>query len=158
GSALSFDAARGELAIRPGSGPHTVREGLSAGGFVEVTLDGQRHSGDPGSRSFDPALAQARAATLAAIRFEGSGDDTLILGSGPVPGAFAVGASGGTVVAENFAAAGPLTIQAANITVTGSLQGSRVALAGAHWVDVRANGRIQADTSASGGGIAVAAE
>ena len=75
-----------------------------------------------------------------------------------MPGAFAVEASGGTVVTENLAAAGPLTIHATNITVTGTLQGSGVSLAASHLVNVNAAGRIQAAPSASGSGIAVSAE
>ena len=54
---LAFDAASGQLAIREDGGVHTVSEALTADGFVDVMLDGQDHSSNPRSASFDRALA-----------------------------------------------------------------------------------------------------
>src|SRR5438270_7873251 len=63
-SALSFDGVRGQLTIRAGVGQHTVREGVAADGFVDITFDGQPHSSNPASASFDRALAGATVTTL----------------------------------------------------------------------------------------------
>jgi hypothetical protein len=118
---ISFDPATGQLAIQSDPGDHTVRETV-ADGFLEVTLDGQLHSSNPRSGSFDSALTGASAATIASIRYEGGSQDTLTLGSQRL--------------------AGTLTIQAPNITVRGALQASSVRLAAPGWVTVDAAGRI----------------
>src|SRR5216683_4844987 len=146
-SNLSFDTASGQLAIRANAGEHTVREALAADGFVDVTFDGQHHSSNPSSVSFDRALVGATGATVAGIRFDSGGQDTLILGSQHLAGGFRVQATGATVVTENVVTAGPLAIKAPNITVSGALQGSRVALAASDWVIVNAAGRIDAGPS-----------
>ena len=80
-AALSFNAAIGQLTVQPASGGQTVQEGVTAGGFVDVTLNGQHHSSNPAAASFDLALAGATANTVTGIRFQGSGPDTLVLGS-----------------------------------------------------------------------------
>src|SRR5207245_1957715 len=117
GGSISFDPSTGQLAIRPDPGDHTVREALAADGFLEVTLDGQRHSSNPRSTSFDSALAGASGATVAGIRYDGGVQDTLMLGSQRLAGGLTVHAAGATVVTEAVDTAGPLTIQAPNITV-----------------------------------------
>src|SRR5216683_1554479 len=139
---VSFDVSTGQLAIRADAGEQTVREAVSADGFVDVTLDGQGHSSNPRSVSFDSALSGATAATVAGVRYDGGSHDTLILGSQHLAGGFTVQAAGATVVTENVVAAGPLAIQAANITVSGALQGSTVSLAAPAWVNIDAAGRI----------------
>ena len=141
---LAFDAASGQLGIREDAGVHTVGEAVSSGGFVDVTLDGQDHSSNPASASFDRALAGATSATVSSIRFDGGAEDTLNVGSQHVAGGFTVQASGGTVVTQNVAASGPLAIQAPSITVSGALQGSSVGLAASGWVNIEAAGRIDA--------------
>jgi hypothetical protein len=160
---LAFDAARGQLAIRTAEGEHTAREAISSDGFVDVTLDGQDHSSNPRSASFDRALAGATGATVAGIRFAGGSQDTLTLGSQQVADALTVQATGSTVVAENVATTGSLTIQAANITVNGAVQGKSVALAASGWITVNATGRIDTSSGRAGGvnspsKIAVAAD
>jgi hypothetical protein len=65
---LSFDTSTGQLAIRPDGGEHTVRESLATDGFVDVTVDGQGHSSNPNSVSFDNALSGATAATVTGVR------------------------------------------------------------------------------------------
>ncbi|HLJ93286.1 MAG TPA: hypothetical protein VKU02_08860 [Gemmataceae bacterium] len=157
-SPLSFDGSSGQLAIRTVGGEHTVREALTADGFVDVTLDGQEHSSNPRSASFDGAIAGASGATLAGIRFDGSGQDTLTLGSQHLANGFTLQAAGATVLTENVAAAGPLMIQAPNITVNGTLQGSSVSLAASAWVNVNAAGRIGSGTAVSGSDIGIAAD
>ena len=58
------------------------------------------------------------------------------------------------MVTQNVAASGPLAIQAPNITVSGALQGSSVALAASGWVNVEAAGRIDAvPSSGRAGGV-----
>jgi len=140
----SFDASSGQLVIRPAAGEQTVREAITADGFLDVTMAGQKHSSNPRSASFDRALAGATGATLAGIRFAGGGQDTLILGSQQVAGGMTIQATGATVVTETVATAGPLAIQAANVTVNGALRGSGVSLAASGWVIVNAAGRIDA--------------
>src|SRR5216683_462372 len=108
---LSFDSSTGQLAIRPDVGEHTVRESLAADGYVDVTVDGQGHSSNPRSVSFDSAVSGATAATVTGIRFAGGGQDTLTLGSQHLASGFAVQAANATVVTENVVAAGPLAIQ-----------------------------------------------
>src|SRR6516164_4299163 len=66
-----FDVPTGTLALRGDAGDNTVRETLSPGGFLELMLDGQRHSSDPASAFFDRELAGASAGALAAIWFDG---------------------------------------------------------------------------------------
>jgi hypothetical protein len=160
---LAFDASSGQLAIREEGGAHTVRESITTDGFVNVMLDGQEHSSNPRSASFDRALAGATGATVAGIRFAGGSQDTLTLGSQQVAGGLTVQATGGTVVTENVAATGSLAIQAPNITVNGAVQGSSVSLAASSWVTVNAAGRIDTSSGRAGGvnapsTIAVAAD
>jgi hypothetical protein len=154
---LAFDAASGQLAIQEEGGVHTVSEALTAAGFVDVTLDGQEHSSNPRSASFDQALAGATGATVAGIRYAGGGQDTLTLGSQQVAGGLTVQASGATVITENVATTGSLAIQAPNITVNGALQGSSVSLAASGWVTVNATGRIASAPAGTKGGIGIAA-
>src|SRR6516225_50921 len=86
-----FDAPSGILALRGDAGDNTVREILSPGGFLELALDGQRHSSDPTSAAFDKALAGARAGTLAGLWFDGGGGhDTLTLASQQLAGGLRV--------------------------------------------------------------------
>jgi hypothetical protein len=145
--ALSFDVSTGQLAIRPDSGAHTVREAPTTDGFVDIRIDGQDHSSDPSSASFDRALAGASSSTISGIRFTGGGQDTLAVGSQHLAGGFTIQASDGTVITENVGAAGPVTIEAPNISVNGSLYGSRIALVASGWVNVNAAGRINAQPS-----------
>ena len=95
--ALSFNGSTGQLAIRTTAGEHTVREASTPSGFVDVTLDGQDHTSDPRSAFFDSALAGATNATVTGIRFTGSGQDTLTLGSQHLAGDLTVQATGATV-------------------------------------------------------------
>src|SRR5262249_104713 len=120
---LSFDSVTARWAIGEQNGNHAVGEGLTANGFVEVTLDGDLHSSDPTSRSFDRALAGATRATVSGIRYNGSGQDTLTLGSQKViSGGLTIQATGATVVTQDVAASGPLAIQASDVTVSGALR------------------------------------
>src|SRR6516165_5693914 len=81
-ASLLFDATAGGLVIHGDGRDNSVRETLSAVGYLEVTLDGKTHSSDPTSAFFDQALAGAIAGTLAGIRFDGGGGhDALILGN-----------------------------------------------------------------------------
>src|SRR5207245_7808816 len=141
---LSFDSSTGQLAIRADVGEHTVREAFATDGFVDVTVDGQGHSSNPRSASFDSALSGATAATVTGVRYDGGGQDTLILGSQHLAGGFTVQAAGATVVTESVVTAGPLAIQAPNITVRGTVRASSVALAASGWVTVDAVGQIDA--------------
>src|SRR5437660_1397059 len=50
--ALSFDSSTGELTIRADAGERSVREAITADGFVAVMLDGQHHSSNPHAQSF----------------------------------------------------------------------------------------------------------
>jgi hypothetical protein len=147
----------GQLGIRA-AGDHTVREALSGDGFVNVTLDGQLHSSNPRSASFDSALAGATTSTVSGIRFEASGQDTLILGSQHPAGGLTVQASGATVVTQEVNTASNLNIQASNITIRGALRGSSIGLAASGWVTVEATGRIDAAQPAAGGRIDIAAD
>src|SRR5262249_2785068 len=88
-SPLRFDPATGLLALRAAAGG-TARAALSPGGFVELTLGGQLHSGDPASASFDRALAGATGPALSGIRFDGGGQGTLVLGPQQVAGSLTV--------------------------------------------------------------------
>ena len=54
---LQFDPSSGQLAILSETGEHTIREAVTAAGFLEVAVDGQVYSGDPMSASFTDALA-----------------------------------------------------------------------------------------------------
>jgi hypothetical protein len=143
----SFDASSGQLVIRPAAGEQTVREAITADGFLDVTMAGQKHSSNPRSASFDSALAGATGSTVAGIDFAGGGQDTLILASQQLAGGMTVEATGATVVTQNVATAGPLTIRAPNITVNGALRGSGVSLAASGWVTVSGAGRIDAVSS-----------
>jgi hypothetical protein len=106
-------------------GGNTVRQTLSSAGFLEVAVDGLLHSSDPAAAAFDPALAGATATTLAGIRFNGSGPDTLILGSQQLAGGLTV-------------------VSGANLTVDGVVHGSAITLAGSEWVMVEAGGLLDA--------------
>jgi hypothetical protein len=152
--AISFDPSSGQLAVRTDGGNHTIREGVTADGFMDVTLDGQHHSSNPSSASFDGALAGATGSTVAGIRFAGTGQDTLVLGSQHLAGGLTVQAAGASVVTEDMVSAGPVAIQAPHITVSGALHGSTVSLAASGWVDVQAAGRINAGPSQGSIGVA----
>jgi hypothetical protein len=156
-SPLRFDPATGVLAVRGDTGG-AVREALTPEGFVELTLGGQRHSGDPGSASFDPALAGATASTLAGIRFDGGGQGTLVLGPQQVPGSLTVRAGGAGVVTEDVAVAGRLAIAAATIDVGSALHGGAIALTGSRGVTVDAAGSLTARQGVSGGRVEVTAD
>jgi fibronectin-binding autotransporter adhesin len=155
---LAFDASSGQLAIREVGGAHTVRESITSGGFVDVTLNGQEHSSNPRSASFDGTLAGATRRTFTSIQFAGGSQDTLTLAAQQVAGGLAVQATGATVVTQNVVATGSLAIQAPSITVNGSLQGSGVSLAASGWVMVNATGSIESVSAGSKGGIGIVAE
>ncbi len=106
-SLLSFDGSTGQLVIRADAGEHTVREGLGADGFVEVTLDGQPHSSNPRSAAFDSGLAGATDGTVAGVRFDGGGQSTLIVGSQHLPRSLTVQATGATVITQDVHAGLP---------------------------------------------------
>jgi hypothetical protein len=156
-TALSFHPSTGQLAIQTGTGEHTVREAPTPDGFIDVTIDGQAHSSNPRSASFDRALAGATGSTVTGIGLQRSGQDTLTVAAQPGAGGFTIQAAGATVITNNVATSGPLAIQAANITVNGALQGSSVSLAASGWVTVNAVGQIDAAKAATGGSMMVAA-
>jgi hypothetical protein len=94
---------------------------------------------------------------VAGIRFEGSGQDTLTLGSQQLASGLSIQATGATVVTQDVITSGSLVIQAPDITVSGSLQGSSVALAASGWVDIGAASRIDAGHLGSAGRMDVTA-
>jgi hypothetical protein len=157
-ASMLFDTATGLLLLRGGEEEHTVHEALTPNGFLDVTFDGRHHSSNPGAADFDRALAGARSATLAAIRFDGSGHDTLILDAQNLPGSLAVHATGAEVLIHDVAVAGSLVVRAPQIMVSGALRGGAVTLASAGWVSVEAAGRIDAGQGAFGGRIDVLAD
>jgi hypothetical protein len=140
---LRFDPAAGALYLRSGAGDHTVRQALDPAGFVEVSLDGRLHSSDPASAAFDPALAGATAGTLAGIRLDGGGQDTLTLGSQQLAGSLTV-ATDAPVLTEDVTVAGRLAIQAPTITVGGALRARGITLDGTDNVTVEAGGLLAA--------------
>jgi hypothetical protein len=156
GATLSFSCFTGQLTIQPPSGGQMVQESVTAGGFVDVILNGQHHSSNPSAASYDQALAGATVNTVTGMRFAGRSADTLLLGSQQLAGGLMVQAGGATVITQDIVTSGTLAIQAANITVRGVLQGSSVALVASGWVTVNAVARINAAQAASGG-LAVAA-
>jgi hypothetical protein len=119
-----FDTAAGELLLRGDGGDNVAQQALSPAGFLELTLDGYHYSSDPASAFFDPALAGASAATLATVRFEGGGQDTLTLAAQQLPGRFAA--------------------QAPNLTVDGVLCAAAVSLRADEWLTIEAVGQIDA--------------
>jgi autotransporter-associated beta strand protein len=141
---LFFDPSAGQLALHAPAGTHTVRETLTANGFVDVALDGRLYSSDPALVWFDPALAGVRRSTLSDIRFDGSSQDTLILGSQALAGSLRVEVSGGSVTTDDVTVAGSLTIDAPSITVAGTLRGPAIALRSPGWVRVEAGGSLSA--------------
>jgi hypothetical protein len=152
-AALSFNRSTGQLAIRTGAGQHTVREETAPDGFVDVTVDGQDHSSNPRSASFDSALSGTTTVTMAGIRFGSGGQESLILGSQHLADGFTVQAAGGNVVTQDVATTGTLAIQASNITVSGALRGGSIVLTASGWVTVQATGAIDAAGPAAGGFI-----
>src|SRR5438093_8317195 len=67
---ILFDAVTRQLVIHPAPGEHTIRETLTADGFVEVVVDDQLYSSKPTSAWFNRALAGLTAASLAGIRID----------------------------------------------------------------------------------------
>jgi hypothetical protein len=135
----------------------TVREAFSGGDFVNITVDGQRHSSDPSSTFFDQGLAGATGSTLHTLTFAGGDQSTLILGPEALVGPFTVLAPSAAVRTEGSLAATDLTIQAQSITVTGTLHAGAITLAGLSWVTVEAGGVVRADPGIAGGRIDVSA-
>jgi hypothetical protein len=154
---LSFDGSTGQLGIRADAGPHAISEGVTPDGFVNLTIDGQSHSSNPRSTAFDPALGGATGTTVAGIYIQGGGQDTLTIGTQQHAGSFTVQAVGATVLTQNVVATGALAIRAPDITISGTVQGSSIALAAPGWVTVEALGRIDAAQPGSGGRIEIAA-
>jgi len=83
---IFFDALSGTLSV---SGDEVRAVDNVAGivvtpsGFVQVTLDGAVHSGDPTSSDFDAFLAEATGDAVLAVLFAGgAGNDALTLGDG----------------------------------------------------------------------------
>jgi hypothetical protein len=158
-AAVAFDPHSGQVAIRGAGADNTAQEALSPAGFLEFTLAGQRYSSDPASACFDPLLAGASAGTITGIRFDGGGgQDTLILDSLKLPGDLAVSAPGATVVTEDVAGAGLLTIQASDISVRGILQAGALTLTASGWVTVEGQGVVVAAQGHAGGRIEVVAD
>jgi len=122
-----FDVPTGTLALRGDAGDNTVRETLSPGGFLELMLDGQRHSSDPASAFFDRSLAGASAGALTAIWFDGGRHDTLTMGSQKLVGGLRVNASSATVVTEGVIAAHSIELAAGVFVNSGQIHaGSQV--------------------------------
>jgi hypothetical protein len=157
---LLFDAPHGTVVLHGDAGDNTLRESLSPNGFLELTLDGQRHSSDPNSAFFDQALAGAGAGTLAGLGFDGGGGrDTLILGSQQLPGSFRVNAAGVTVVSEDVTAAGPVAITAQAVMVNGTLRGRQIDVTASLFVNtgqLQVSGKqllVHADKVLNAGGL-----
>jgi hypothetical protein len=122
---LLFDAPGGIVVLHGDAADNAIQETLSPGGFLELTLDGQRHSSDPTSAFFDKALSGASAGTLAGLWFDGGGGhDTLTLGNQQLAGGLRVNAAGATVVNEGVVAAGRIDVTARLFVNTGQLQAS----------------------------------
>ncbi len=153
-NSVAFDPRSGAVLIRGDGAGHTIQEGLTARGFLDVTLDGQPHSSDPTSAAFDPLLAGATAARVTGIQLDG-GQDTLTLGAQQLAGDLQVNAPGATVVTQDLTIGGSLTIEAADITVRGTLQAGAGRLAAAGWVNVQDAGRVVVGTDAAGGRLEV---
>ncbi len=156
-NSVAFDPWSGAVLIRGDGAGHTIQEGLTARGFLQVTLDGQPHSSDPASTAFDPLLAGATAARITAIQLNG-GQDTLTLGSQQLTGGLTVSAPAATVVTQDLTVGGSVTIQAADVTVRGTLQASAVRLAATDWVNIEDTGRVIAGSGDKGGRLAVLAD
>src|SRR5262249_8959162 len=135
-----------------------IRQTLTREGFLEVTLDGRVHSSDPASAVFDPNLAGASADTLAAVRFDGRGQDKLIVDHDQLSGGFIVSAAGADVAINDVAAAGPLAIQARSITVSQTLRGSEIALSASGLLSIEAHGQVKANGPQTGDGIEATAD
>ncbi len=154
---VAFDPWSGAVLIRSDGAGHTIEEALTSRGFLDVTLDGQPHSSDPAAAAFDPLLAGATAARVTGIQLDGVGQDTLTLGAQQLAGGLTVTAPGATVVTQDISASGSLILQAADITVRGTLQANAVTLTAAGWVNVEDTGRVVAGNSNRGGRLTVVA-
>jgi hypothetical protein len=155
---VAFDATSGTLAIRSQGAATSIHEAVSGAGFVEISVNGQDHSSDPGLASFDARLAGASAANVNGIvLLGGSGQDTLVLDNQQLSGGLSVNAPGATVITQDVAVGGPLVVQASDISVRGALHGSAVGLAASDWVTVEAQGAVVAGSAAARGQIEVAA-
>jgi hypothetical protein len=120
-----------------------VREGLTAGGFLEVNVGSQRHNSDPASAWFDPALAGAGRDSLVGIRVAGtSAQAPLELAAQTLARGLAVQADGPVTVTGAVQAAGPVALTAPALTVRGSLQAAAVDLASSGLVNVAATGSV----------------
>jgi hypothetical protein len=139
-AALLFDPASGGVAIRDQSSDDTVQEAVTGGDFLEITIDGQRHSSDPSSAFFDNALAGATGSTLRGLSFDSGGHNTLILGPQKLPGSLTVLAPDAAVDLTDVTTVADLTIQADSITVAGALHASAVTLAGSSMVTIETRG------------------
>jgi hypothetical protein len=156
---MAFDPWTGEVAIRGYGADNTIQESLTPRGYVDITLDGQHHSSDPASAAFDPHLAGATATRLTGIRLDGDGgQDTLILGLQQLTGGLNVTAPGAEVITEDVTPHGPVTVQASNITIRGTLRGSAVTLDATAWVSVETTGAVVAEQGDHGGRISVIAD
>jgi hypothetical protein len=151
---LLFDPAAGKLSLLGDATASTVREGVGGSGFIEVAVDGQVHSGDPASASFDPALAGATSATLTGIQFQGGAQDTLVLGAQELWGDLVV-SSDAAVVAEDVGTVGQMAIQAPGIDVTGRVAATGLALSAPGLVTVEASDRLLADRVEVSAGVFV---
>ena len=156
---VTFDPWTGEVAIRGDNADSTIQETLTPRGYIDVTLDGQHHSSDPASAAFNPHLAGATAARLTGIRLDGDGGQgTLILGPQQLEGRLNVTAPGAEVITEDITLRGPMTVQASNITIRGTLRGSAVTLDATAWVSVEPTGAVVAEQGNRGGRISVIAD
>jgi autotransporter-associated beta strand protein len=151
---LLFDSVAASLSILGDAKDTTIRESVSSSGFLEVAVDGQRHSSDPTSAFFDQALAGASGSTLSGISFNGGGHDTLILGSQELAGNLVVSASA-SIVTEDVVASGQLTIEAPSIEVSGRLGGSGITLAASGLITVEAGGQLAAERLEVSAGVFV---
>jgi hypothetical protein len=144
---LAFDRLTGVLHIRANGADQTIRETVTPAGFVEVTMEGgQRHSADPASDAFDPALTGATSSTLAGLWLENGGArETLNLGSQQLAGGLFVHAGDAQVSTQDVSLGGPMAIQGSAITVSGSLHSSMITLAASGLISIEAPARVTAD-------------
>jgi hypothetical protein len=155
---LLFDPSSGQLAIRSDVPHDTVRETISPAGFVEIDLDGQRHSADPASPFFDNSLAGATANTFAGLRLEEGSSRTLIVGPQHLAGGLTVWAPGAAVETLDVALSESLTVQAQTVTVDGVLSGRAIRLLAPGLIVIEAGGVLEAGQGDTGGRIEVSTD
>jgi hypothetical protein len=122
GPSVIFDPVAGLLTIRGDSADNQVRQGLTADGFLVVTIDGESRSARPDAPLYDASLAGATRDNLRRIvLFGGGGDDHLVMADQRLADSLEVESDGDLKIVGSLQVGRYFQANAKTIEVAGSI-------------------------------------